>query len=272
MNSRILPSAVCIASVVSAMAVAPQAQAQNKAPNVVEIEVQYAGAATVAKDRLMANMRTRVGQPYSEQTVEEDIRNLYATGNVLNVRIFGEPKGDGVKVIVVLQAKARVTAVEIQGVQQFKVSRIREKIGVKEGDTASEAALEADRQKILEYYSSKGFTDVQVAYKLDSNDSLGTARVLYTVTEGGKTAIKTVRFEGNTKISSSELSGVVKTRKYRALISPILKTGRLNQDQLGDDAAAIREYYQNRGYSDVQVQQPVVNRLNGKASVLISAS
>ena len=268
MNSRILPSAVCIASVVSAMAVAPQAQAQNKAPNVVEIEVQYAGAATVAKDRLMANMRTRVGQPYSEQTVEEDIRNLYATGNVLNVRIFGEPKGDGVKVIVVLQAKARVTAVEIQGVQQFKVSRIREKIGVKEGDTASEAALEADRQKILEYYSSKGFTDVQVAYKLDSNDSLGTARVLYTVTEGGKTAIKTVRFEGNTKISSSELSGVVKTRKYRALISPILKTGRLNQDQLGDDAAAIREYYQNRGYSDVQVQQPVVNRLNGKVEVI----
>ena len=63
-------------SVVSAMAVAPQAQAQNKAPNVVEIDVQYAGAATVAKDRLLANMRTRVGQPYSEQTVEEDIRNL----------------------------------------------------------------------------------------------------------------------------------------------------------------------------------------------------
>ncbi len=268
MNSRILPSAVCIASVVSAIAVAPQAQAQNKAPNVVEIEVQYAGAATVAKDRLLANMRTRVGQPYSEQTVEEDIRNLYATGSVVNVRIFGEPKGDGVKVIVVLQAKARVTAVEIQGVQQFKLSRIRDKIGVKPGDTASEAALEADRQKILEYYASKGFTDVQVSYKLDSNDSLGTARVFYTVTEGGKTAIKTVRFEGNSKISSSDLNGVVKTRKYRALLSPILKTGRLNQDQLSEDAAAIREYYQNRGYSDVQVREPVINRLNGKVEVV----
>ena len=255
-------------SVVSAMAVAPQAQAQNKAPNVVEIDVQYAGAATVAKDRLLANMRTRVGQPYSEQTVEEDIRNLYATGNVVNVRIFGEPKGDGVKVIVVLQAKSRVTAVEIQGVQQVKVSRIRDKMGVKEGDTASEAALEADRQKILEYYASKGFTDVQVAYKLDSNDTLGTARVVFTVTEGGKTAIQTVRFEGNSKISSSDLKGVVKTRKYRALLSPILKTGRLNQDQLSEDAAAIREYYQNKGYSDVQVREPVINRLNGKVEVV----
>ncbi|MCX8512641.1 MAG: hypothetical protein ORN83_12870, partial [Chthoniobacteraceae bacterium] len=34
----------------------------EQAPNVVEIEVQFAGAATVAKDRLLANMRTRVGQ------------------------------------------------------------------------------------------------------------------------------------------------------------------------------------------------------------------
>ena len=272
MNSRILPSAVCLVSVVSAMAVATQAQAQNKVPNVVEIDVQYAGAATVAKDRLLANMRTRVGQPYSEQTVEEDIRNLYATGNVVNVRIFGEPKGDGIKVIVVLQAKARVTAVEIQGVQQFKLSRIREKIGVKEGDTASEAALEADRQKILEYYASKGFTDVQVSYKLDSNDTLGTARVLYTVTEGGKTAIQAVRFEGNSKISSSDLKGVVKTRKYRALLSPILKTGRVNQDQLSEDAAAIREFYQNRGYSDVQVREPVINRLNGKVEIVFQIS
>jgi outer membrane protein insertion porin family len=272
MNSRILPPAVCIASVVSAMAVVPGAQAQNKAPNVVEIEVQYAGAATVAKDRLMANMRTRVGQPYSEQTVEEDIRNLYATGNIVNVRIFGEPKGDGVKVIVVLQAKARVTAVEIQGVQQFKLSRIRDKVGVKVGDTASEAAMEADRQKILDHYASKGFTDVDVTYKLDANDNLGTARVLYTVSEGGKTSIKSVRFEGNSKISSSELNKVVKTRKYRMLLSPILKTGRLNQDQLSEDAAAVREYYQNRGYSDVQVREPVVNRLNGKVEVVFQIS
>jgi outer membrane protein insertion porin family len=268
MNSRILPSAVCVTSVISAMAVVPGVQAQNKAPNVVEIEVQYAGAATVSKERLLANMRTRVGQPYSEQTVEEDIRNLYATGNVVNVRIFGEPKGDGVKVIVVLQAKARVTAVEIQGVQQFKLSRIREKVGVKVGDTGSEAAMEADRQKILDYYASKGFTDVQVTYKLDSNDNLGTARVVYTVTEGGRTSIKSVRFEGNSKISSSELNGVIKTRKYRAVLSPILKTGRLNQDQLSEDAAAIREHYQNRGYSDVQVSEPLVKRFDGKVEVV----
>lgn len=261
-----------VAPILSGGVQAQNAQAQNKAPNVVEIEVQYAGSATVAKERLLANMRTRVGQPYSEQVVEEDIRNLYATGNVVNVRIFGEPKGDGVKVIVVLQAKARVTAVDIQGAQEVKLSKIRDKISVKPGDSASEAAMEADRQKILEYYSSKGFTDVSVTYKLDGNDKLGTARVLYEIKEGKKTAIKAVRFEGNTRFSSSELLKVIKTRKYRPVLSPILKTGRVVQEQLSDDAIALREFYQNKGYSDVQITEPSLNRLNGKVEVVFAIS
>jgi len=261
-----------VAPILSAGVQAQNAPAPNKAPNVVEIEVQYAGPATVAKERLLANMRTRVGQAYSEQVVEEDIRNLYATGNVVNVRIFGEPKGDGVKVIVVLQAKARVTAVEIQGAQEVKLSKIRDKISVKPGDSASEAAMEADRQKILEYYASKGFTDVSVTYKLDGNDKLGTARVLYQIQEGKKTAIKAVRFEGNTRFSSSELLKVIKTRKYRPVLSPILKTGRVVQEQLSDDAIALREFYQNKGYSDVQIREPNVNRLNGKVEVVFVIS
>jgi outer membrane protein insertion porin family len=103
---------------------------------------------------------------------------------------------------------------------------------------------------------------------LETNEQLGTARVIYTVSEGGKTAIKSIRFEGNSKVSSSELSDVVKTRKYRPVLSPIFKTGRLNLDQISEDAAAIREYYQNRGFSDVQVSEPVVNRSNGKVDIV----
>jgi len=268
MNPRIIPPLLCLVAV-SPMA-SQVAFAQNKAPNVVEIEVQFAGVATVAKDRLLANMRTRVGQPYSEAVVEEDIRNLYATGNVVNVRIFGEPKGDGVKVIVVLQAKAKVTSVEIEGAQQVKLSRLREKISVKAGDAGSEAAMESDRQKILEYYAAKGFTDVNVEYKLDVNDRLGTAKVTYKITEGAKTSIASVRFEGNRQIKASELKGVVKTRKFVPVWSPIVKTGRVSQEQLGEDVVAIREYYQNRGYSDVQIAEPRIEKRGGKVDIVFS--
>ena len=62
------------------------APAQAPAPLVKQIEIQYAGPETVSRERILANMRTKVGKAYSEQAVEEDVRNLYATGNITNVR------------------------------------------------------------------------------------------------------------------------------------------------------------------------------------------
>src|SRR5438128_761350 len=115
---------------------------QPSAPIIKEIEVQYAGANAVSKEKILANMRTRVGKPYDERVVEEDIRNLYATGNISNVRMFGEPGPDGVKVIVVVQPKAQISEVALTGITQIKESRIRKEISSKPGDALSEAVLE----------------------------------------------------------------------------------------------------------------------------------
>ena len=56
---------------------------------ITSIDVRYVGPETVSKDRVLANMRTKVGAPYSETTVEDDIRTLLNTGRIQNVRIFG---------------------------------------------------------------------------------------------------------------------------------------------------------------------------------------
>jgi len=61
---------------VSVVALFGAASARGQAaPIIRSIDVQYSGPATVAKERILAQMRTTVGQPYSDQTVEDDIRN-----------------------------------------------------------------------------------------------------------------------------------------------------------------------------------------------------
>ena len=50
---------------------------------------------SISKARVIDNLATRIGQPYSERNAEADIRALYATGGVANVRIFAEPYLDG---------------------------------------------------------------------------------------------------------------------------------------------------------------------------------
>src|SRR5215470_7484459 len=126
--------------------------AQKPAPIVRQIEIQYAGPATLSRQRILSNMKTTVGQPYSETTVEDDVRSLYATGLVTNVRIYGEPLPDGVKVIVVVQTRVTLTEVAIQGNEAIKTKRIRRELGLKTGSPLDEPALEQARERVVEMY------------------------------------------------------------------------------------------------------------------------
>ncbi len=218
------------------------------------IDVQYAGPATLSKERILAQMRTKVGQPYSNEVVQEDIKALYKTGYIRNVRIFAQPEGDGVKVIVALQTRAIVHEIEITGAERVKPTRLRKEIKVKLNHAVDEQQLEEARQKIIEIYQARGFTNVSVDFRIDPIDEKrGTARVVFTVNEGAKGAVSQIRFEGNAHASQKVLRKQMKTRG-KTLIHFMDKSGRLDEVQLEQDLDKIREYYQDHGFIDVEIK------------------
>jgi len=238
-----------------ALALPPATRAQGlEGAPITSIEVRYVGPETIAKDRILANMRTKVGAPYSETTVEDDIRALYDTGKIQNVRIFGEPAGNGVRVQVILATRALVTEIEIDGAQSFKARTVRGKIKFKVPSPADAEKLEEGRQNIIDFYQRKGFTSVDVQLQLVTDESRGTARAVYTINEGEKGAVRAIRFEGNTKFSDRVLRRQMKT-KALTLISFFDKSGRLDQAQLQQDLDSVREYYQNHGYIDITIPE-----------------
>ncbi len=230
-----------------------RAQGVDGAP-ITSIEVRYVGPETVAKDRVLANMRTKVGAPYSETTVEDDIRALYDTGKIQNVRIFGEPAGTGVRVQVILATRALVTEIEIDGAQSFKARALRDRIKFKVPSPSDAEKLEEGRQNIIDFYQRKGFPGVDVQLQVVTNESRGTARAVYTINEGEKGAVRDIRFEGNTHFSDRVLRKQMKT-KAKTLISFFDKSGRLDQAQLQQDLDSVREFYQNKGYIDVTIPE-----------------
>ena len=252
------PFAIWVASIcallgmVSAQGQAPQATPGP--PIIRSIDVEYTGPGTVSKERILAQMRTKVGQLYSNQVVEQDIEALYKTGSVLNVRIFAQPEGDGVRVIVAVQTRSIVREIEIDGAERVKAKRLRKEIKLKLNQPVNEEQLEQARQKITEVYQGRGFNDVTVQFRVDPIDEKrGTARVVFTVNEGAKGAVRRIHFEGNEHFSEGVLRKQMKTRG-KTLISFVDKSGRLDEVQLEQDLDKIREWYQNHGYIDVQVK------------------
>ena len=243
------------------------AQDAANMPLVKSIEVQFVGPQTVSKEKILANMRTRVGRPYSPRVTEEDVRNLYSTGNLTNVRMFGETQGDGVKVIVVVATKSTLAEIVFNGNTRVKTSKLRDEISSKAGAPVSDSALEADRQKIVEYYQGKGYGDVDVRYRTENVGKQGSVRAVFDVMEGTKAKINHVNFAGNHSLKRSELLKVVKT-KPKGIMNVLSSTaGKLNTDQLQEDVRAIRELYQSKGYINVDVRRPSVTRSGDKVDV-----
>jgi outer membrane protein insertion porin family len=248
---------------------APSARAQQEAPLIRSIDVQYSGPATVSKEAILAQIRTAVGQPYSDSTVEDDIRNLYKTGVIQNVRIFAQPEGDGVKVIVAVQTRQVLRELVIDGAHRVNAKKLRKEIGVKLNAPVNEDDLQKARQKIIDTYQSKGFTDITVDFRVEPIDeSRGTARVIYTVSEGVKGAVRRIRFEGNEHFSERILRKQMKTRG-KTMISFVDKSGRLDEVQLQQDLDSIKEFYQNHGYIDVEVYEAGRERKNGPLLITI---
>jgi outer membrane protein insertion porin family len=192
-----------------------------------------------------------VGSPYSERAAEEDIRALYATGGVANVRLFAEPLGDGVKVTVLLQGRPVVGEILVEGAEQIPDRRVRREISSKVGEVLSEERLEDDRQKILKLYEDRNFAEVDVQYRVQEMEGNRT-RITFAITEGPKMVVRQISFIGNDSILRRDLLRAMKTKRWN-LLSFLNQSGRLVPAQLEEDRVALRNLYQNRGFADVEI-------------------
>ncbi len=77
--------------------------------HVRKIELKQVGPMEVSEQLIRANIRVRPGDFFSRIAVDDDIRNLYATGHFLNIRTLEEPSPDGITLTYVLEAKPRIT-------------------------------------------------------------------------------------------------------------------------------------------------------------------
>lgn len=217
-----------------------------------DVQVVFKGAATMDANRVKAQMATRVGEPYTDESVERDIRTLYATGSVENVDIQAVNLDGGVRVIVTLSGRGGIGEINFLGNGAFDNDKLRKDIEVKVGDPVDDAKLTAAQQKIRELYEKKGFSDVLVTYDVTPSMKEGFSSVLFKIEEGSRGIIGDIRFEGNNAISSRTLKSKIKS-KEKTFYRLWGKSGKLDNQTVIDDVRIIEQAFQDEGYVYVKV-------------------
>jgi len=213
-----------------------------------------AGGAQIDENRIRANMGTRVGEAFEEDTVERDIKNLYATGLVESVEVTTQDLKGGVAVIVKVTGRGAIGEVAFAGNSVFESDRLRKEIDVKVNEPVDEAKLFAGANKIRDLYAKKGYSDVGVDYKTQPLPTAGFVRVVYNITEGQRGIINDIRFEGLTAVKEGAMRSKMKLKEKR-IWHLWGKAGKLNNEEIQEDIRTIERTVQDKGYVYAKVVQ-----------------
>ncbi len=252
--------------VVLLLACAFAAPAQT-ALKVAGIEVKNVGPAAASDQLVRANIRTKIGDAYSPTSVDEDVKNLYATGFFYNIQVVDKANAEGVVLTYIVQGKPRLTDIKFSGNKKYTDAKLRKKLTSKTPAPLDEHKLFTDAAEIKKMYQKAGFpnTDVKYVLSIDENSGTGTAR--FEIKESPKVKIAKIEFVGAQAFSQKKLKKVIKTRQAW-MFSWITGTGRLKDEQLIEDKEKLADFYREKGYIDFQLTDLKIEQPSPKKMII----
>ena len=207
---------------------------------VKEIDVRFRTGVTVDRARILARMTLKVGEPWTLEREEEDLRAFLKSGDLMNVTIDTFEVAGGLRVVVTAEARPAMGELHFQGNTVFSSDALADVVDFKAGNVVDDSALSEGKKQILEKYAKKGYPDATVTYSVEPGAQAGFSRIVFSIDEGGRGVIDNVLFEGNTVFSSRRLRGVVESDNRNWLKVWDLKR-KLDREKVEKDMAAIQD-------------------------------
>ena len=243
LKARVALFALAIVAVFSG-----QLKAQDfEGKNITEVSVRYRGAKNVDEARIRNMMSTKAGSQYRAENLDNDIKTLYESGLVDDVRFLAEAAGGGVRVIADVLTRPAINGVGFVGNTIFSDEKLAKETKLKSGGAMGDAEILEARRNLEKYYQGNGYPDILVSHRTQETGQAGLSDLIFVIDEGAKNEVRKIRFEGNTVFTSKELRKEMKT-KPKGWFSWLTKSGRFESYQLDEDLDRVLDYYRSRGY------------------------
>jgi len=212
--------------------------------------------------------------PYDEAAVQADFWNLWQTGFLDNlwIEVIDEPFANGVKgKNVVFHVEERNKVKDVRYVPataeedlKVKVTDIEDKmreegVVVRLDSFVNDATIRRVRGIIKDLHTEEGYLYAEVTPEvtaLPSGPKL--VSLTFVIDPGPKAQIREITFDGNEAFDDGALRGKMKENRQKGWLSWITSGGTYYESKFPEDAEAIREFYNNKGYARALVGNPEV--------------
>ncbi|HEY6555851.1 MAG TPA: outer membrane protein assembly factor BamA [Polyangiaceae bacterium] len=227
----------------------------EKARGQIIVSIDVAGNRRVSKLDVLTYLRQRVGQPFTPDTLTQDVRELWNSGFFDDIEVDLERRDDGVSLRFVVRERPSIAAVEFEGNEEIDADDLTEAIEVKANTILSQPAVRRSIQKIRDMYAEQGYFLAEVKSEVvpqKNNEVL----VRFVIEEHGQVSVRRITFIGNEHIGDEELREVMFTGN--AGFFAFGSGGPFRQDAFERDIAVISALYYDRGFLSVTINTPRV--------------
>jgi outer membrane protein insertion porin family len=227
-------------------------QAQDK---VVLKDIKIAGNLRVEDDGIRLHLKSRAGEVFDPGVVEQDVKAIFRMGFFDDVQAELSPEG---VLTYAVKEKPYIREVKIQGASQVSKEKIESAFGVGARTILDRTKVADGVDKVRKLYSEQGYVNASVDFAV-SVEASNQAVVTLDINEGSRLLIKRVLFEGNKNFSQGELKDLIAT-KEEWIFSFITNRGVLDRDMLTNDVAILSNHYNDHGYVEHKIEDPVILR------------
>lgn len=235
---------------------------EEPAKLVTSIEVK--GNKAISTNTIVSKMKTRIGSPYQENVISDDLKRLYLLNFFSNIKIDTEAYKDGIKVIVAVTERPIIDKIAFSGINRItlKDEKLKAQLKSKEGQYLDYPSLAEDVHILQKMYEKIGYSAAKIDYKLDTDEGANKVKINFNVIEGGRVRVKNIIIAGNKAFTSGRILKLLKTKR-----AWFFNAGVLKEDVLKEDIERIKAFYLHNGYIDVMVENEV--KPDGKKPYLL---
>ena len=209
--------------------------------------VEVLGTQRIDPDTVRSYMLVQAGDVAEQDRIDRSLRALFATGLFRDVTI----RTEGSRVVVQVVENPLINRVAFEGNRRISSEILRSVVQIQPRGVFTPAAVQTDRQRILELYARRGRFRATVEPKIVELEQ-NRVDLVFEIVEGDPALIARVNFVGNNAFSEARLRDVVSSQEqawFRLLSSSDI----YDPERLTYDRELLRRFYLRQGFADVQV-------------------
>ncbi|HEU4563232.1 MAG TPA: outer membrane protein assembly factor BamA [Gemmatimonadaceae bacterium] len=250
---------------------APPARAQAPGICAHPDSIAVRGNSRVSSVTIRSDAGLRAGDTLNLNVVRRAMKNVYASGQFDDVRMFCEPSADAQHATLVIEVKERLLLgdVAVEGTDKVSGRTVRDKVDLLVGRPIDPAQVATVKQRVDSIYQAQGYYLATIHADTTMLPD-GRAKLTFRIDEGRRLAVSGIDVMGNARLSGKDIAGAMKTRPEGFFW---FRKGEFDEDDYaGDLGERIPKLYASRGLIDFQITKDtlVVDRERGKALVRLN--